>query len=426
MPYENLDKFRVGTTKNLLTSYAGLSLVADLAKNIGLLNDLDQFVRLKQQRKRYSISEKILSLVLTIIAGGESLDDLRMLNADQGLKKLLGNDNLPASNTIGEFLRQFQRKNIWRLSKINQNLVRNLMRKKNLSSVTVDVDASLIESFKKQAQLTYEGFTGYSPLFAFVRELKLSLLGTFRPGNAAPSGNALSFLKLIFQALPSELEKIYIRSDSAWYNGKVMDYTHEHNARFVIKADQDSAIREVIRAIPETEWSLFEDKEIAETVHTLNKNQYAYRLVILREKANQPDLFDGDYTYFPIITNIDEWPAEKIVHFYRERGECENIIKELQYGFGLGKFPCGQLLANAAYFQIALLAYNLSQALKILTLPSGWFPFTIKTLRFRLLCIAAVIIQHARELILKLPHTYIFNNLFREARWQILGPAAVW
>ncbi|MCG2702884.1 MAG: IS1380 family transposase [Candidatus Omnitrophica bacterium] len=420
MLLKNLDTFRIAKTNALLTSYAGLPLVAELAKNISLLDDLDTRISIKQIRKKYSISEKVLSIMLTIIAGGESLDDVRMLNSDAGLKKLLGAKNLPAANTTGEFLRLFSRKNIFQLSKINTELAVDAVKKKNLSSVTIDVDASAIESFKQESQLTYLGYTGYSPLFAFVDELKLSLCGVFRPGNASPAANALSFTRLLLKSLPHNVEKIF-RSDSAWYNGKVMDFIHSHNAKFVIKADMDVSVRDTIKAIPKNAWTPFQDFEIAETVHTLNTNKFAYRLVVARFKANQPDLFDGDYSYFPIITNISDMSKENLFQFYRNRANCENIIKELQYGFALDKFPCGQFLANAAFFHIALLAYNLVQLLKIFTLPQNFLSLSIKTLRFKLLCLAAVVVAHAKMLFLKLPLKYPLFDLFCDARWRTLN-----
>jgi len=49
-----------------------------------------------------------------------------------------------------------------------------------------------------------------------------------------------------------------------------------------------------------------------------------------------------------------------VVQWYNQRGECsENRIKELKIGFGMERMPCGQLNANAMFFRIGTLAYNL-------------------------------------------------------------------
>ena len=108
--------------------------------------------------------------------------------------------------------------------------------------------------------------------------------------------------------------------------------------------------------------------------------------------------------------------------YYNARGTAEKAIGELKNGFGLHKLPCGQLFANAAFFQIGLLAYNLVQTFKRFALPEGWKTFCIKNLRFRLLCQAAIVVRHARRIVLKLSAAFPNFGVFENARWAILSP----
>jgi hypothetical protein len=101
----------------------------------------------------------------------------------------------------------------------------------------------------------------------------------------------------------------------------------------------------------------------------------------------------------------------------------EKAIGEAKNGFALHWLPCGELLANAAYFQTALLAYNLARMFKLAALPESWQGFSIKSLRFRLLCHAGVIIRHARRLILRLSDGFAFFAEFENARWAVLSPS---
>lgn len=82
----------------------------------------------------------------------------------------------------------------------------------------------------------------------------------------------------------------------------------------------------------------------------------------------QSSLFDaGDRTerYTVIATNRRE-PAEELVKWYNQRGECsENRIKELKIGFGMERMPCGQFEANAVFFRIGVLAYNVDPVVRI-------------------------------------------------------------
>jgi len=170
---------------------------------------------------------------------------------------------------------------------------------------------------------------------------------------------------------------------------------------------------------PEGQEGPFE--EYAETVHTLNQSRYAYRLIVLRKARRQLNLLEGRYFYHAIITDWDDqdYSTIEVIRWHRKRCNVENHIKELKLGLGLETLPCGQFMANAAYFRIGMLAYNLLEALKVFALPRSWRHFTLKTLRFRLLRLAGLVVRHARRLILKLPHDYLYHDTFYQAHLRL-------
>ena len=140
----------------------------------------------------------------------------------------------------------------------------------------------------------------------------------------------------------------------------------------------------------------------------MNNSKYAFRIIFLRKERRQGDLFEVAYTYGAIITNRD-LPLEEAVTWHRQRCNCENHIKELKYGFALDTLPSADFFVNALYFRIQTLGYNLVSAFKRLQLPTTWHAFTLKTLRFRLLAIPALVVKHARTLWLKInrDHPYL-------------------
>ena len=85
-------------------------------------------------------------------------------------------------------------------------------------------------------------------------------------------------------------------------------------------------------------------------------------------------------------------------------------------------------MANAAYFQMALLSCTVNAAFRHLVLPEGWRHFTIKTLRFRMIRLAGIVSRRARYLWLKIPENYPFRKVFEDARYRLLwlagNPAA--
>lgn len=360
-----------------------------------------------------------MDMALLMASGGECLDDLEMLRGDAALRKLLGRKSLLAPTTAGQTLRRFSPASLEALGEVNKRLVGKIARRGLCDVATVDADSTVIEADKKECERAYTGERGYNPLFGFWAEANLVLSDMFRPGNASPSADALSFLKRCVEALPRGVKRIRFRSDSAWYNRNVMDHCEQKGYGFAITAQMTEAVRGVIAAIREHLWAPFEDgQDIAESVHALEGSSYAYRLIVLRRERKQMDMFEGRYRYHAIITNMEGAPGE-LVHFHRKRAQSENRIKELKWGLGLRKLPCGRLRANAAWARIGALAYNLVEAMRRFALPEGWRRFTLKTLRFRLLRVAGIVVKHARQFILKLPLGYPHFEVFENARLRL-------
>jgi hypothetical protein len=110
-----------------------------------------------------------------------------------------------------------------------------------------------------------------------------------------------------------------------------------------------------------------------------------------------------------------DMPLAARLRRHRERCNCENHIKELKNGFSMRVLPSGDFSVNAAYLRIGTLAYNLLSALKHLRLAESWRYLTVKTIRFRLLAIPALVVRHARELWLRAPRGHPHPAVLRAA-----------
>lgn len=75
-------------------------MLTELAHRSKLVKDLDCLPGLWEREGRYRTSDYVLSLALTLIAGGEGLEDTRLLREDVGLRGWLWKD-LPAPNSLG-------------------------------------------------------------------------------------------------------------------------------------------------------------------------------------------------------------------------------------------------------------------------------------------------------------------------------------
>ncbi|MDD5657696.1 MAG: transposase, partial [Elusimicrobia bacterium] len=236
----------------VLTSFAGLPLLTELAHQTGLIKAIDRLPGLWQRRGTYSSSDYIIGLALTLATGGEGLDDTRVLAGDKGLSQL-ALPGIPAANSFGEFLRRFTKRSVHLFSDIVSRQAASSL--KSGQTVTVDFDSSVIESDKKEAKRTYKGVDGYNPMLAWIDELDMFVGGAFREGNASPQSHIASLVRYCHRRIPAGL-KVRVRSDSAGYQIKVMKTCARLGWEFAIRADLDAAVRATIERIPEHAWQL--------------------------------------------------------------------------------------------------------------------------------------------------------------------------
>lgn len=401
-------------------------MVHEMAQALGIPQAVDKELPSPGSGRGYKPSQFVMPVLLMFHGGGRKLEDLRELEGEASLRELLGMKALPASCTVGDWLRRMGRdgRGLWGLGRVNDGVVRRVLEADSRQEYTLDTDATVIESEKEEAQWTYQKEKGYQPLVGFLFEAGLVLHDEFRDGNMPAGAGAVPFLKGCRQRMPRGKRIGYLRSDSAFYQAGVCNWCEDKDDRvlFTITADQDKAVKEVIKTI--REWRVFRgDREIGETVHTMNDTLEAFRLVVQRWPKRQLELFDPDpYEYRAIATNREE-EAKEVVDLHNQRGEAENYFKELKAGFGMEWMPCGESYANAVFFRLGVLAYNLFLALKILGLPTEWRSYTIGTVRWRLYQVACRVVHHARRVVLKMAATIEKVALIRGVRRRCLEVA---
>jgi hypothetical protein len=118
---------------------------------------------------------------------------------------------------------------------------------------------------------------------------------------------------------------------------------------------------------------------------------------------------------------MDEAEPEEVVWFHNERAQAENLIKELKLGFGMEQMVSGDFLANSLYFSIGILAYNTTQAQKLLFMEEEWRTRTMDTLRWRLVEVAGKTIRHGRQVILKVVAPLDKLRIFLKIRQKCLA-----
>jgi hypothetical protein len=106
------------------------------------------------------------------------------------------------------------------------------------------------------------------------------------------------------------------------------------------------------------------------------------------------------YTF--VVTTMEDLNSSQVIQFYCGRGKMENFIKEGKGGFDFAAVSSSTKVVNANRLQLHVLAYNLFNWFRRLTLPKSMQKMQVDTIRIKLLKIAARIVHSARYTIFKL------------------------
>jgi len=396
-------------TDERLTRRTGLVLVNRFGDTIKLPSQINRAFPAPGSNRGLPASDFVLTVAEMMIDGAVCLEDVRLFENDDAYSALTEREGYPSSDAIGDWLRRHGgpdgERRLWT---VMSNLLNTMT---GGSGLTLDIDGTIIEADKGDAEMSYKGIRGYHPLLGACTELGLFVGSRFQHGNAAPQEELVSFIEQCQKNVPGRFTTI--RSDSAAYNSAVINDCFSRHRRFTITADHDTAVMERVRRISQNAWKQGRnpdgtepDYHVAETVHTMDNTAEAFRLVIKRShRIQQADLFDGNYHYWIVATNISvqEKDAQAVLDFHNGRGEMpacrtgrERLIGELKHHYNLDHLPCGQFSANGLYFTIGLLAFTLVQLLKRHYFGDDWKRKSIRSLRYYWLHLPSRIVSHAR------------------------------
>ncbi len=418
----NILPHKLTTTNDQLTSRAGLLAIAQVMESINLSERIDKYFVLPKSNRGFKPSVFIETLILMQHEGSFHLDDVRHINDDEALRAVLGLDKIPQANSLGNWLRRMGNDNqsfaAWQ--EVNKAVLKAALHQRK--GITLDIDATEVIANKADAQWTYKNNKGYMPMVGHVAQTGQVVAADFRTGNASPARENLAFIQQCEKALPDACFVQSLRIDAAGYQKKIIEYCDKKAIKYAIRAKTSAAIKEQINALTESDWQPLRDKQgepvtgqdTYRMAHWISDYEKPFTLVIQRKRIKGQGELDLDttdtgeqmvsqgYIYRFIATNQDDWSNSQIIHWYNQRAEdSENRIKELKLDFGGDTLPCSDFNANALYFLISALSFNLFALMRQL-LPEELANHRAMTIRWRLYAIAAKVVKTGRQLFIKL------------------------
>lgn len=417
-----------------ITGKAGLGLYGELYKSSGVYGDIERMFPLPGSGNGYEAHWYIYPAVLTVIDGGEHLEDISRIGCDKGLRKIGKIEEVPSPDAVGDWLRRDSERKVRLMNAVNDNLAAKLLKRVE-GYLTLDIDAFVVLGDKEKARVNYNGEKSYMPMAGFIPEADCCIGYECREGNVPPGAGNYEFTKEQFEKIEGMGRHIgSVRSDSAAYTADVFNYVHGKGSRYAVTVDQDVAVKSAIRNIPADSWKKLgheagfegKDREYAEFVHSMGRTDHSFRVVVQRWANPHRDLFEtsAEYCYHGIATDYleEEKNAIEVIRWHNGRSNSENYNKELKNGFGLDHMPCGDFKGNEVWFGIVVLAYNMVIASKLFLFPESWRRKTIRTIRYEFIHIAGKVLTRSRQLILRICSTLRKTfDIYVEARERCRG-----
>lgn len=302
------------------------------------------------------------------------------------------------------------------------------------SVATVDLDATVVESAKRSAYWAYTGVKGYQPVVAVWAEVRVILATEFRDGNVPAAMDPLTCAQLAFAELPSTVKTFGFRGDSACDNQALLDWLDDEQRtrgptgmiRYAISARMVTDLVAAAKNVPDSGWTTFGTdtdgtlRQWAELTYvpgrkTEHKQTLPRRYIGLRFLKPQGELFDDghDRKHFAVVTNRTD-RGDRVIEWHREKaGTVEHTHDELKNTLAAGRLPSQKFGANAAWFAINALAYNVMAALRAAAEDPEDRVVRLRSLRFNLLNASARITRFSRKITLRFAGTQAWVDRVR-------------
>lgn len=452
-----------------ICSNAGLLAFARTATHLAITDAIDDaFAGQQNPNLTHTVGSTMTALALALILGADDVSDIDLLGplVTTGLITRVPSDSTihrrhhdlaelgdTAKNPLAAAMKTI-RTQAW-----NQLGPRNPATRATVDNpLVIDIDATEItaHSDKELASATWKKHFGFHPLCAFIDlgddhgcEVLAIQLRTGKAG-ANTVADHLDVLNAALASLPDHADgqpwgkRLLIRSDAgggtkgliehieSLGHGYLMGFRGSDAIGIIASTTGKEAKSHILRpdGAPATLASGF-IADITDRVRSwapqrppkigINLDNYPAGMRVIM-KAEHPasgaqlTITDVDGRRVRLfVTNLTGQP-QRLDRAYSRRGRCEQRIKNLK-DLGVSKLPHHGFGMNQAWILSVMLAHNLIVYTGLIDSTVGheqrWWGWEPKTIRARLISIAAVITRHARRLILRVDRAAPWQSLLR-------------
>jgi hypothetical protein len=393
------------------TPYGGLAAMHRLITKLGLVEAVNERLRLLKIHLPYHESDHVLNLVYNVLTGGTRLEDIERLRHDVAYMNALGADLIPDPTTAGDFCRRFTETDVVALMDAVNSVRTKLWRGRGrdlLGPVAyIDADGSIVPttgSYKQGMDISDQGIWGYAPLIVTLANTREVLFVVNRPGNAPSHQDAAGWIDKAIDLVVPHAPRVCVRGDTDFALTGHLDRWADR-VDFVFGMDANATLTRIAEGLDPSAWTRLHrspayqprtgkrrsrrdntkrqivtereylnlelnHEDVAVFDYRPRKCKRSYQVVALRKNISRTRgehvLFDEIRYFFYITTYTDKTPAQ-IVELANERCDQENVIGQLKSGIGALRVPLYDLVSNWAYMVCAAQAWNIK----------AWFAMTM-------------------------------------------------
>jgi hypothetical protein len=435
--------------EGLVTGLGGLAVASRAFRGMKLPGLFDaNLASLRRITAGYTPGQVAETIVVAVMLGADCVEDIDRLREDPAVEKMLGYK--PASGrAVRDWLEKFHdgqavaraRQEADELD-LKSSVPEATVGLRGLQAVlgasaraaaerqaggvptvaTVDMDATVVESWKRAAQWTYTGVKGYQPEVAVWAEAGAVLTTEFRDGNVPAAKDPLGCVRAAFAELPATVTTLAFRADSACDEGTLLAWLDDEQREggphtriaYAVSARMCLELAAAAQAVRESDWRTFgkdADGTLRQTAEldyvpalpTEDKDARPRRYIGLRLLKPQGELFnDGhDRKHFAVVTNRTE-RGDRVIEWHREKaGTIEHTHDEMKNELAAAALPSQKFGANAAWFALNAVVYNVMAAIRAAAPDPELRVARVKRLRYCLLLAGARLTRFSRKITLR-------------------------
>ena len=354
------------------------------------------------------------------LAGYEDVHDAERLCRDPAMRWVVGDRAITGSAASASQMGRFETKwlsrpeNLSALADLPSQWIDRVNQRRPPKRIVLDMDSSVSPTYGEQEGSAYNGHfacTCYHPLFVF-NQLGDVERCALRPGNVHSADGWRAVLEPVVARYRGTVKRLYFRGDAAFANPAMYEFLEAEGIGYTIRLPANRILQDRIGHLLK--------RPVGRPPHEVRR--YYASFTYQAQSWNKPRRVVAKIEWHPgelyprvgfIVTNLAR-PAERVVAFYNQRGTAEQWIKEGKNAIKWTRLSCRSFAANAVRLQLHALAYNLGNFMRTLAMPKTAEPWSLTSLREKLIKIGAKVVSHGRYVTFQMAEVAVPRQMFAE------------